>query len=288
MTDDRDFWLATSDWLDGGSDRTPPQAIDAVLLAIKTTRQERALRSPWRPIHMSFLAKSAIAAAAVITIAVAWFNLGPQSQGPGASSTQTVTASPSPTPRPLTSTDPVSLETEVRYVASGQFPVPISFVAPAGWIGNIGGPYAVFLGPKDRGDIVSFDIFDKLYADPCHPEQGLVPLAPGRSVDDLANALASLPGLSVTGPTHGIVDGYPATLLTSTGQTSATCTGDQLKLWQLPLGADVGIGAGGQMRIWIVEVDGPQVVINAVHGPSNRDDLSAEIQGLINSIQIEH
>jgi hypothetical protein len=286
MTDDRDFWLATTDWLDAGSDRTPPPAIDAVLLAIKTTRQQRALRSPWRPIDMSFLAKAAIAAAAVITIAVAWFSLSPQSHSPGATPAPTATASPSPTPRPLTGADPVSLETGIRYVSSGQFPVPISFAAPAGWTGKVGGPYAVWLGPND-GDIVNFHIFDRLYADPCHPEQGLVPLAPGLSPDDLANALASLPGVSATTPSHGILDGYPATLLTLTAPDSTTCTGDEFKLWRLPLGADMGIRFGGQMRIWVVEIDGHQVVINAVHGPGDRDGLSAEIQGLIDSIQIE-
>ena len=37
MSDDRAFERTTSEWLEAGSDRTPPHAIEAVLLAIRTT-----------------------------------------------------------------------------------------------------------------------------------------------------------------------------------------------------------------------------------------------------------
>lgn len=40
------FERAVRDWLEDGSDRTSPAAIDAVLLAVKTTPQERGLRIP--------------------------------------------------------------------------------------------------------------------------------------------------------------------------------------------------------------------------------------------------
>src|SRR6476661_9028548 len=76
-TDDRDFWRATTDWLEAGSDRTPPDAVEGVLLAIRTTRQERVLRSPWRPISMNTLGKALIAATAVVAIAFVWINLRP-------------------------------------------------------------------------------------------------------------------------------------------------------------------------------------------------------------------
>ena len=39
MSDDRAFERAVDDWLEDGSDRTPRPAVDAVLLAIKTTPQ---------------------------------------------------------------------------------------------------------------------------------------------------------------------------------------------------------------------------------------------------------
>jgi TolB protein len=63
---DRMFERAVLDWLEDGSDRTPRPAIDAVLLAIKTTPQERGLRLPRRitlmPTYMRLAAGIAIVA----------------------------------------------------------------------------------------------------------------------------------------------------------------------------------------------------------------------------------
>jgi len=100
-TDDRDFWRATTDWLEAGSDRTPPDAVEGVLLAIRTTRQERVLRSPWRPISMNMLGKALIAATAVVAIAFAWINFGPANKNrvaAGPVSTPTPSAAPNATP----------------------------------------------------------------------------------------------------------------------------------------------------------------------------------------------
>ena len=61
---DQLFERAVRDWLEDGSDRTPRPAIDAVLLAVKTTRQERDLRIPRRftqmPTYMRLAAGIAI------------------------------------------------------------------------------------------------------------------------------------------------------------------------------------------------------------------------------------
>jgi hypothetical protein len=65
---DQLFEHAVHDWLEDGSDRTPPAAIDAVLLAVKTTPQERDLRIPRRflpmPTYMRLAAVIALAAVA--------------------------------------------------------------------------------------------------------------------------------------------------------------------------------------------------------------------------------
>ena len=102
MSDDRDFQRATTDWLEAGSDRTPPKAVDAVLLAVRTTRQDRVLPNPWRQFDMNALAKALVAATAVVAIALAWFNLGPSGNGVGVIPAPTPTPSPTPThPTPV-------------------------------------------------------------------------------------------------------------------------------------------------------------------------------------------
>ena len=77
MSGDREFLRATTDWLEAGSDRTPSNAVDAVLLAVRTTRQDRVLPNPWRYIDMNAFAKALVVATAVVAVALAWINFGP-------------------------------------------------------------------------------------------------------------------------------------------------------------------------------------------------------------------
>jgi hypothetical protein len=102
MNSDRDFERTAAEWLDAGSDATPPRVIDAVLLAVRTTPQERDFGIPWRTLSMKrALYAAVIAVVAIAGIAVFYaFGRGPnvgsgptpspstqQSQGPSASAT---------------------------------------------------------------------------------------------------------------------------------------------------------------------------------------------------------
>ena len=49
MNDKRDFDRAVDRWLDDGSDATPPHVIDGVLLAVRSTPQERDFESRGGP-----------------------------------------------------------------------------------------------------------------------------------------------------------------------------------------------------------------------------------------------
>jgi hypothetical protein len=94
MNDKRDFDRAVDRWLDDGSDATPPEVIDAVLLAVRSTPQERDFRVPWRTTSMtSYLRVAAVIALAVIASTAATFTFGPGGSGIGGTG-----ASPSPSP----------------------------------------------------------------------------------------------------------------------------------------------------------------------------------------------
>lgn len=96
---DRIFERTVRDWLDDGSDRTPRPAIDAVLLAIKTTPQVRAPWSPWRFTHMPSYMRlaAAIAVVAIVGAGAIWYLGRAPGVGPPASSpTPIATAAPSP------------------------------------------------------------------------------------------------------------------------------------------------------------------------------------------------
>ena len=91
---DRAFERAVSDWLDDGIDRMPKHAVEGVLLAVKTTPQERDLRIPWR-FPMPAYAR-AIAAVAIVVIVGAGGLMFLNNQTPSGVGAAPPTASPSP------------------------------------------------------------------------------------------------------------------------------------------------------------------------------------------------
>jgi hypothetical protein len=93
---DQLFDDAVRDWLEDGSDRTPSTAIHAVLLAVKTTPQERDLRIPRRfnlmPTYLRLVA--GIAIVAIVGVGVLAFNT--RLPGSGSSTPVPPTATPVP------------------------------------------------------------------------------------------------------------------------------------------------------------------------------------------------
>ena len=119
-------------------------------------------------------------------------------------------------------------------------------------------------------------------ADPCN-YQGLLDPLPGPSVDDLAAALASLPGLDATTPTDVTMDGYEGKQLTLTAPASFEgCTlspEGTFRIWELPLGATLRPWTAGERdRMWILDVDGQRLVIQAPEKPGATAASKAEVQ----------
>ena len=94
MNEKRDFDRAVDQWLDEGSDATPPEVIDGVLLAVRSTPQERDFRVPWRTTSMTYLRVAAVILLAVMAGTVAISTFGPWGSGFGGTN---ATPSPSPT-----------------------------------------------------------------------------------------------------------------------------------------------------------------------------------------------
>lgn len=284
MTDDREFWLATTDWLEAGSDRTPPEAINAVLLATRTTRQDRVLPVPWRPFDMTLIGRALLAIAAVAAIALAWITFGPAGQVGGE-------PSPSPTSSPLSvalGETPSPLLAGAHYLATDPFEIPVSFDAPAGWIGNMGGPYAVFLGPDPAGDTVYFQIFDTVYADPCHQLSGPMSPTVGPTAQALVDALVARPGVRASTPKATTIGGHTAITLTLTGPDDVSaCESGQFVLWELPLGAQTELDPGVPTQVWALDVAGKRLVIVRRDLPGSTEQAKQDVQRLLDSIAIE-
>jgi hypothetical protein len=109
MSRDREFERFAEEWLEAGTDSTSPEVIDAVLLAVRNTPQERGFRVPWRiqPMRNPLYAAGVIAVV-VIAGAATLYALGPGGQfgsdsTPSPTTEQTPTASPTTTGRMDTS-----------------------------------------------------------------------------------------------------------------------------------------------------------------------------------------
>jgi hypothetical protein len=282
MTRLRDTDQLIREFLHDGLTELPDRAYDAVRSQIDHTRQ-RVVIGPWKEEQVSRFAMFAIAAAAVVLIAVVGVRFLPPISGIGGP--PTASPSPTPTPRslPVTGSGPVPIEAGT-YRTSTPFLVPLTFAVPTGWQGNIGGPYAVFL-EGSSGSAVSYTIFDTVYADPCHAQAFVDGLGP--TAADLATALASLPGLTATGPIDTTIAGLPAKQLSLTAPaTFADCTGTRFRLWQLPLGAANDMAPGETQRLWIVDVGHQRLVIGINEGREVNSDAKAKAQQIVDSIRI--
>jgi hypothetical protein len=111
MTDDRSLERAARSWLESGPTVAPDHAVEAALLRIHTTRQDRMIPVLWRLPTMNGLARLFAGAAAVgIVVVAGLFALRPGSPpSVGASASPSPTAEPSAEPSPsVTATPPVS------------------------------------------------------------------------------------------------------------------------------------------------------------------------------------
>ena len=301
MSDDREFLRATTEWLEAGSDRTPPKAVDAVLLAIRTTRQDRVLPNPWRPINMNALGKALIAATAVVAVALAWINFGPSNNGIGAGPTPT--PSPTPTPEILTTGDFKALQAGHRYTfPSRASNSGISFTVPSGWTGNN------IMALKDYGDSgpagpeVFAWPFDHGFKDPCTDHTPLSPAA-GSGAAGLLSVIATEPGIEAGPITDVTVGGHAGkyvdyTVTVDPGTCPADVNGGGFWIWgncppPVTIGCEMvgegdrryGVSLNDRERAYAIDVDGTIVTF---FGAQPADLLAAdrtEFQQVLDSIE---
>ena len=293
---ENDFDRTARRWLEDGPTVMSDRALQVALDKIHVTRQRRTWWPARRVFEMNATIRLAIGAAALVVAAVIGINFLPSGSGIGGGPAATPTPAPTPTPTPIAF--PVYPQTLVvpelgSYRAGDPFPIPVTINVPAGWVGNVGGPYAAYLNKPSSGAnggaAIAFSLSQSIYADPCRNQRFLDP-QPGPTVDDLASALASLPGFDVTNPTEVTVDGYRGKQLTLTAPDNfdgCTLSREGYRLWQLPLGAIFSLTPGERMALWIVDVNGQRLVVSSETFPATTAQQQAEAQEILDSIHIE-
>jgi hypothetical protein len=282
---DQLFERAVRDWLDDGSDRTPLSAIEAVLLAVKTTPQERDLRIPRRfklmPTYMRLAAGIAIVAIVGVG-AIALIARTPGVGGPGPS--PTTTAVPNPT---QSITDPGTIRLSVQPWL-GDDPrddtIRMTFERPRAW--DTYEDHNVFFngnGPPD-GAAVFFYRGNGLYSEPCRPagDEAAADITVGPSVDDFVSALVDHPSLDVSAPVDVTLVGYSGkyVVLTVPDDISAC---DKYR----PLEGHIyAQGPGHRWHMWVLDVGGVRVLVEQDDYASTPAERLAEARAILDSLVI--
>ena len=86
------------------------------------------------------------------------------------------------------------------------------------------------------------------------------------------------------------MDGYAGKYMEMTvpaGIHLASCDGGEYRTWSDPHGCCRSLEAGQRDLLWIVDVDGPRVVIDASLGPKTTEQDRADRIAMVKSIHID-
>ena len=302
MTAQRDPDQFVQSYLEAGLTELPDRAYDAVRSEIDKTRQ-RAVIGPWRLPLMNNLSRFAIAGAAILAVALAGVYFVPKLGGiggPGA----TPTLSPSPSPlaaAPLTegALAPGAYyadESRVNNVAG------LTFTLPAGWSagpvlppqGSLNEhPAIVYKDVEDPAGLwLESWTVDAIYPDICHWRGTGSPVGP--AAGDLVAALAAQTGREASTVSDVTLGGFPAKQIETVtpDQESAFCDGGLFNFWPGvgPNTEFTGLGtnmSNETVVIYAADVGGNRLVITASHLPGASAQDLAELDAIVESMQIE-
>ena len=298
MTIERDVTRIVRSWLQVDEHESADRVLDNVLALLDATPQRRSWWPARRSPQMNAFAKLAIAAAAVVAIAIVGINLLPRTGGDvGVTPTGSPSPSPSSTPFASPAFLPAGELTAGRHTLL-EDSIVFSVQVPDGWhtsgfpclSGGCASPNGGWLqrGADDstEPDAAWMPIWsvDNVASDPC--AHTAAPVA--TSAAALAAAVASLPGTDViTAPTDVVVGGRPAKHVVIKVRDDIACAPRQFQMW-----ADHGIfrwatALGQTNRVWIIDVEGKRVWIEAETYEGADAKLGQEIQQIVDSVQFE-
>ena len=267
-----------ADWLEDDPGRAPDQVTETVLAAIPSIQQRRRswFRAGGRTSIMpnSMRLAAAVAIVAVVGVgAVAYLNQGPDTGGP---------STPPTGPTPVASFPPLTegLLAPGRYGYDGDG-LRVILTVPAGWEG---GPFHVSKAPARElpdGANLSIRQPSSVFSDQCTPIQAP---ALGPTVNDLVTVLADLPNVTGLSTADVTISGFSGTLMTFTVDTE----GIDCVMALYGQGSFIRAAENGQsQRLWILDVAGARLVIDAATFPDTSAAVRAELQAIVDTLVIE-
>ncbi len=139
------------------------------------------------------------------------------------------------------------------------------------------------------GAAVGIWIVDDVYADPCNWDEGPIEPPVGLSVDDLAGALAGRPNVDASRPQDVTFEGHEGVRMTVQVPPNIRfqdCADSEYRSWTaLPYGGRYHQGPGQIDELWILDVDGTRVVIEAAYFPETAPEHRRELRRVVESIR---
>ena len=310
MTASRDPDRLIVAFLHEGEDELQDQVYDAVRERIEQTRQ-RVVIGPWRtPIMNRTVGFGLVAVALVAAVFVGAQLLGSPSGAPG--SDPTPSASPDPTPeatpspsaeagfpRPLvvTNTDSPVLVT-VSAASSGWVPLPGLDAISKADDGldppeTVGAALVAWAWPAGTGF--------QVYGDPCQWSSTISETL-ATTPDEIAAAFADQALTDATAPVDVTIDGYAGKAVTlhvpmtydlpgaTREEKFAECDQSVFGFYGIEGETEPtrnAQGAGQVDELWILDVDGSIVFLDATYSPATPDDLVEELRTLAESATFE-
>ena len=315
MTAREDFDRQLDAFLQDGPTELPERSFYAVRDHIQSTGQ-RVVIGPWRlPTMNKFVPTAIVAATLVVAVAVGPRLLGLSgSTGPGGmpsspspSPTPTVAPTPDPTPTPWT-----GIPAGPFLISDGEVRITVDVAAP-GWV-----PFPDFEGtfknddgldsPQSTGALLLAWAWPRgtgisVYGDPCQ-WMSTIPEAPATTADEIAAAFAAQAETSATAPVPVTVGGYAGVSLivqvpmsyevpgATREEKFGDCDADTYAYYGIGAKGSDGIernaqGAGQIDELWILDVDGAIVILDAAYGPAVPAELIDEMRSIAESATFE-
>jgi hypothetical protein len=292
MSTERETARVVRSWLRTEEHESADRVLDAVLDRLDTTPQRRSTLAwaAWRVLPMSYPLRWGAAAVAAVAILIgAWFVYGN-----GGFGTEAPTSSPAASRAVISSPTPVSSGSLPEsgsvipgsYTIADPFPVRLGIEIPSGWTmwspGVEARTVALYKDSPDppSGQALGFLIVDNVLADPCDSAAGLMEPPVGPEPIDLAEALAAQTGTEATEPAPVEIGGFSGVYLDYRNTGDGECA--SMQRWP---GRDALNGERDQ--VWILDVDGTRVVIDAASFDGTSEEDLAEMRAIVESMSID-
>jgi hypothetical protein len=287
MSTDRETTRIVRSWLEDGVTRLPDNVLDAVLDQLPATHQRRATWWPARRYQFMNMLKFGLAAAVVVIAALLGVNyLGANVGGPGVAD-----PTPSPTPTPVAALAGQEDLAAGRYLIASGISMRVTAAVPNGWSAidswGVRGP----LGHEaPDGSGIRFYTVGNLFNNPSSYADGLQDPPVGPTVDDLIEAIVEQAEWTSSTPSDTTIGGYPAKHARITipdGAEFDSRDGGAFYLFQDEGSGQIwGFEVGQMFDVYVVDVDGERLVLDAFHYPGTAETDLTALQAVVESIEI--